>query len=326
MKALIIGATGQDASYLAEFLLKGGYEVHGLRRRNSTANTDNINHLLDYITLHYGDVTDQYSVIDVIDRVQPDEVYNLAAQSFVTPSWNQPEYTANVNALGPLRLLNAIKVINPKIKFYQSSTSEMYGKVLEIPQNENTPFYPRSPYGVSKLYGHYITINYRESFDLFAVSGILFNHESPRRGIEFVTRKIVNGAIRCMYGVDKELRLGNLDSCRDWGYTGDFVEAMWLMLQNSKPVDYVVGTGKTHSVREFCEITFSKLDMNYKDYVVIDPKLFRPADVEVLLADSSRIRNELGWSPKVDFNSLIDIMIEGELFRWHSQKEYPKRI
>jgi GDPmannose 4,6-dehydratase len=284
-------------------------------RRSSTVTFERIQHIQDLIEIIQGDLHDQSSLMDLIERYKPDEVYNLAAQSFVPTSWNQPVLTGEVTALGVTRMLEAIRLLSPKTRYYQASSSEMFGKVHEVPQNESTPFYPRSPYGVAKVYGHWITVNYRESYNLFAVSGILFNHESPRRGTEFVTRKITNGAVRIKHGLAKELRLGNLESRRDWGFAGDYVEAMWRMLQNDHPEDFVVGTGQTHSVQEFCEKAFDYLDMNYKDYVVQDPHFYRPAEVDLLVADSSRFRQKLGWEPKVDFNGLVEMMVDSDLKR-----------
>ena len=312
-KALITGITGQDGSYLAEFLLKKGYEVIGMVRRTSTTNFARIRHIQDKITLVSGDLLDQISLINILQEHRPDEVYNLAAQSFVPTSWKQPVFTGEVTALGVTRLLDAIRIVDPSIKFYQASSSEMFGKAREVPQNENTPFYPRSPYGVAKVYGHWITVNYRESYGLFACSGILFNHESPRRGLEFVTRKVAHGAAKIKLGLAKELRLGNLDAKRDWGFAGDYVKAMWLMLQQDKPDDYVVGTGETHSVRELCEVAFGYLGLDWRKYVVVDPKLFRPADVDLLVADASKARRVLGWEPTVTFEELIKMMVDADL-------------
>ncbi len=313
--ALITGITGQDGSYLAEFLLSKGYRVVGMTRRASTTPYERIEHLLDSITLVQGDLTDQGSLLALLEEYQPDEVYNLAAQSFVPTSWNQPALTGEVTALGVTRLLEAIRYINPKIRFYQASSSEMFGKVLEVPQRETTPFYPRSPYGVAKVYGHYITVNYRESFNIFAVSGILFNHESPRRGLEFVTRKISDGVARIKLGLAKELRLGNLEARRDWGFAGDYVEAMWLMLQQDQPDNYVVGTGETHSVREFCEIAFDYVGLDYRDYVVVDQRFYRPAEVDLLVADPTKAHQVLGWEPRVNFRQLVQMMVDADLKR-----------
>ena len=313
--AIITGITGQDGSYLAEFLLGKGYEVIGMVRRSSTVTFERINHIQDDITIIQGDLHDQSSLVDVIERYRPDEVYNLAAQSFVPTSWNQPVLTGEVTALGVTRLLEAIRLINPQTRFYQASSSEMFGKVREVPQNEGTPFYPRSPYGVAKVYAHWITVNYRESYDLFAVSGILFNHESPRRGLEFVTRKISNGVARIRLGLAKELRLGNLESRRDWGYAGDYVEAMWLMLQYEAPKDFVIGTGETHSVRKLCELAFNHVGLDYQEYVVQDERFYRPAEVEMLVADPKLANEELGWHQKVGFEELIQIMVDADLKR-----------
>jgi len=313
--ALITGITGQDGSYLAELLLSKGYQVIGMARRASTVTSERIAHLLDDITIVQGDLHDQGSLIALLEEHQPTEVYNLAAQSFVPTSWNQPALTAEVTALGVTRLLEAIRFINAKIKFYQASSSEMFGKVVEVPQKETTPFYPRSPYGVAKVYGHWITINYRESFDMFAVSGILFNHESPRRGLEFVTRKISNGVARIKLGLSKELRLGNLDSQRDWGFAGDYVRAMWLMLQRENAENYVIGTGETHSVREFCQIAFSHLDLDYEEFIVEDRQFYRPAEVDLLISDPSKAGRELGWEPEVGFQQLVVMMVDSDLER-----------
>ena len=312
-KALVTGVTGQDGSYLAEFLLERGCEVIGMVRRTSTVNFDRIRHLQDDIELVYGDLLDQVSLIDILREYEPDEVYNLAAQSFVPTSWKQPVFTAEASALGVTRMLEAIRTVNPDIKFYQASSSEMFGKVVEVPQNEKTRFYPRSPYGVAKVYGHYITVNYRESYGVFACSGILFNHGSQRRGLEFVERKVAHGAVRIKLGLAEELRLGNLDAERDWGYAGDYVEAMWMMLQQPEPDDYVVGTGVTHSVRELCKVAFSYLGLNWEDYVVSDPKFFRPAEVDQLVADPRKARKVLGWEPKVSFEELVHMMVDADM-------------
>ncbi len=311
--ALITGVTGQDGSYLAELLLDKGYKVYGMVRRSSTEQHDRISHILDKIELIQGDLLDELSLMECLKQAQPDEVYNLGAQSFVPTSWNQPVLTAEFTAVGVTKLLEAIKHVNPKIKFYQASSSEMFGKVRESPQKESTPFYPRSPYGVAKVYGHFITVNYRESYDLFACSGILFNHESPRRGLEFVTRKVTNAVAKIKLGKQKELFLGNLDAKRDWGFAGDYVEAMWLMLQQDKPDDFVIGTGEMHSVRELCEVAFSHVGLDYKDYVKTDPKLLRPAEVEHLVADCSKAKEKLSWSPKVNFRELIQMMVDADL-------------
>ena len=311
--ALITGITGQDGSYLADFLLTKGYKVYGLVRRSSVEKFDNIAHCKDKVELIQGDLTDQNSLNFIIKELNPDEVYNLGAQSFVPTSWNQPLLTADVTALGVTRLLEAIRLNNPKIKFYQASSSEMFGKVRETPQNEKTIFYPRSPYGVAKVYGHFITVNYRESYGIFACSGILFNHESPRRGLEFVTRKVTNSVARIKLGLQKELRMGNLDAKRDWGFAGDYVEAMWLMMQQEQPEDYVIATGEMHSIRELLEIAFSHVGLNYKDHVVIDQKFIRPAEVDLLCGDASKAENVLGWKPKVNFEQLIKMMVDHDV-------------
>src|SRR5262245_35667266 len=313
-KAIITGVTGQDGSYLADWLLEQGYEVHGVVRRSSTENFERIAHLEGRVRLHQADLLDQLSIIDVLKEVRPDEVYNLGAMSFVPTSWKQPVLTGEFTGMGVTRMLEAIRLLNPKgIKFYQASSSEMFGKVREVPQTEMTPFYPRSPYGVAKVYGHFITVNYRESYGMFCCSGILFNHESPRRGREFVTRKVSDGVARIKLGLAKELRLGNLDARRDWGFAGDFVEAMWLMLQQDQPDDYVVATGETHSVREFCEEAFGHVGLDWKDFVKVDPKYFRPAEVDVLLGDASKAKAKLGWKPKVAFKELVRLMVEADL-------------
>ncbi len=312
-RALVTGITGQDGSYLAEFLLEKGYEVIGMVRRTSTVNFERIKHIQDKITIVPGDLMDQVSIINILREHQPDEVYNLAAQSFVPTSWCQPVLTGEVTALGVTRVLDAIRIVDPTIRFYQASSSEMFGKVRETPQNENTPFYPRSPYGVAKVYGHWITINYRESYDLFACSGILFNHESPRRGLEFVTHKVTHGVARIKLGLDNEIRMGNLDSQRDWGYVEDYVRAMWLMLQQDKPDDYVVATGKTHSVRKLCEVAFGHLGLDWREHVVVDPKFIRPADVDLLVGDATKARTKLGWEPTVTFEELIQMMVDADL-------------
>lgn len=319
--ALITGITGQDGSYLAEFLLKKGYTVVGMVRRSSTVTFERLSHIQDDLIIAQGDLHDQSSLVALLEEYKPDEVYNLAAQSFVPTSWNQPILTGEVTALGVARLLEAIRLVNPKIRFYQASSSEMFGKVVEVPQRESTPFYPRSPYGVAKVYGHWITVNYRESFDMFAVSGILFNHESPRRGIEFVTRKIAYHAAKIKLGLAKELRLGNLEARRDWGYAGDYVEAMWLMLQHHTPDNFVIGTGETHSVREFCELAFGYVGLNYEDYVVQDPRFYRPAEVDLLISDPSKAHRELGWRPKVSFRELVEMMVESDLRLLHNGKK-----
>lgn len=313
--ALITGITGQDGSYLAEFLLKKDYRVIGVARRSSTVNYERVQHLLDDIVVVPGDLQDQGSLLALLEEYEPTEVYNLAAQSFVPTSWSQPALTGDVTALGVTRMLEAIRFVNPKIRFYQASSSEMFGKVLEVPQSESTPFYPRSPYGVAKVYGHWITVNYRESFNIFATSGVLFNHESPRRGLEFVTRKISDGVARIKLGMAKELRLGNLDAQRDWGFAGDYVHAMWLMLQQETPDNYVIGMGETHSVREFCEIAFSHVGLDYKDFVIVDEKFYRPAEVDLLISDPSKARAQLKWEPSVTFEELVKMMVDSDLAR-----------
>ena len=324
--ALITGVTGQDGSYLAEFLLKKDYEVHGIVRRSSSSNFERIKHIQDDIKLVQGDLLDQNSLIEAIEGSRPDEVYNLGAQSFVPTSWNQPVLTGEFTALGVTRILEAIRLVNKKIRFYQASTSEMFGKVVEVPQNEQSVFYPRSPYGVAKLYAHWITVNYRESYDLFCCSGILFNHESPRRGLEFVTRKVSNGVARIKMGLSNELRMGNLDAKRDWGFAGDFVEAMWLMLQQDEPEDYVISTGEAHSVKELVEIAFERVGLNWKDYVVVDPKFVRPAEVDLLLGDSTKARNKLKWQPRLGFEELVRMMVDYDVERYkvseYSSKNY----
>lgn len=312
-KALITGLTGQDGSYLAEFLLAKGYEVHGVVRRSSSANFDRIAHIQDKLHIHHADLYDQLSLIEAIDTSEPDEVYNLAAQSFVATSWRQPVLTGEFTAIGVTKMLEAVRAVNPKIKFYQASSSEMYGKVIEVPQKETTPFYPRSPYGVAKAYGHFITVNYRESYDMFAVSGILFNHESPRRGLEFVTRKISDGVAKIKTGKAKKLYLGNLDSERDWGFAGDYVEAMWMMLQQKKAQDYVIATGECHSVKEFCELAFARADLKWQDHVEIDDRFVRPAEVDLLKGDCSKARKELGWHPKTSFKELVHMMVDSDI-------------
>lgn len=312
-KALITGITGQDGSYLAEFLLEKGYEVIGMVRRTSTLNFERIRHIQDKVTLVQGDLLDQGSLLDIVREYRPDEVYNLAAQSFVPTSWKQPVLTGEFTALGVTRMLEAIRLVDPGIRFYQASSSEVFGKVGESPQNERTPFYPRSPYGVAKVYGHWITVNYRESYDMFACSGILFNHESPRRGLEFVTRKVSYGVARIKLGLEKELRLGNLDARRDWGFAGDYVRAMWLMLQQDKPDDYVVATGETHSVRELCELAFAYVGLDWQEHVIVDKQFFRPAEVDQLVGDASKARRVLGWKPEISFKQLIEMMVEADL-------------
>ena len=312
-RALITGITGQDGSYLAELLLAKGYEVHGVVRRSSTEAFERIAHLERDVTLHQADLLDQSSLVEVIRATRPSEVYNLAAQSFVPTSWLQPSLTGEFTALGVTRMLDAVRLVDPEIRFYQASSSEMYGKVRETPQNENTPFYPRSPYAVAKLYGHWITVNYRESYDLFAVSGILFNHESPRRGREFVTRKITEAAAQIKLGLADELKLGNTDSLRDWGFAGEYVEAMWRMLQQEEPADYVIGTGVHSSVRDCYEIAFDYVGLDPADFVRSDASLVRPAEVDTLLADPTKAREELGWTPRVSFRELIEMMVESDL-------------
>ena len=311
--ALITGITGQDGSYLAELLLAKGYRVTGMVRRTSTVNFERIAHIQDQLNLVSGDLLDQASMMTVISQAEPDEVYNLAAQSFVQTSFGQPVLTAETTAVGVTRLLEAVRAVDPSIRFYQASSSEMFGKVREVPQTEMTPFHPRSPYGVAKVYGHWMTVNYRESYDLHASSGILFNHESPRRGIEFVTRKISHAVARIARGLQNELRLGNLDAKRDWGFAGDYVEAMWLMLQQDTPDDYVVCTGETHSVREFCELAFGAVDLNYEDYVVVDPEFFRPAEVDLLVGDYAKAQEQLGWKPTTSFGDLVETMVQADL-------------
>jgi GDPmannose 4,6-dehydratase len=312
-KALVTGITGQDGSYLAELLLAQGYEVLGMVRRTSTINFDRIRHFQDQVTLVQGDLLDQVSLINILEEHKPTEVYNLAAQSFVPTSWQQPVLTGEFTALGVTRILDAVRLVNPKIRFYQASSSEMFGKVQEVPQRETTPLYPRSPYGVAKVYGHWITINYRESYDLFACSGILFNHESSRRGLEFVTHKITNSVARIKLGLQKELRLGTLDARRDWGYAPDYVRAMWLMLQQDHPDDYVIATGETHSVQEFCEEAFSYVDLDWRQYVVQDERFMRPAEVDLLVGDASKAGRLLGWEPTVTFRELVRLMIDADL-------------
>jgi GDPmannose 4,6-dehydratase len=311
--ALITGITGQDGSYLAEFLLQQGYRVCGIIRRSSTANCQRIEHLLENIELFQADLLDSTSLTDVLEKVQPDEVYNLAAMSFVPSSWSQPVLTAQFTGVGVTRLLDGLRAVCPKARFYQASSSEMFGKVHEVPQRETTPFHPRSPYGVAKVYGHYITLNYRESYDMFACSGILFNHESPRRGLEFVTRKITHGVARIKHGLDSELRLGNLQAKRDWGFAGDYVRAMWLMLQQEEPEDYVVGTGETHTVEEFVELAFARAGLDWRKHVVIDPQFYRPAEVDLLLSDPSKAEKMLGWKPEVSFQELVHAMVDGDI-------------
>jgi GDPmannose 4,6-dehydratase len=323
-RALITGITGQDGSYLAELLLEKDYEVFGMVRRASTENFDRIEHLVARVNLVQGDLLDQASLGSVLEEAQPHEVYNLAAQSFVPTSWNQPVLTAEFTAVGVTRLLDAIRRVDPAIRFYQASSSEMFGKVREMPQNELTPFYPRSPYGVAKVYGHFITVNYRESYDLFAVSGILFNHESPRRGLEFVTRKISDGVAKIKLGLADELRLGNLDAKRDWGYAGDYVLAMWQMLQAREPADYVVATGETHAVREFAEIAFAHAGLEADRHVLVDPKFLRPAEVDHLVGDATKAREELGWQPRVSFRELVELMVDADVDRLAGARARPE--
>ncbi|MFP4500452.1 MAG: GDP-mannose 4,6-dehydratase [Candidatus Hydrogenedentota bacterium] len=318
-RALITGVTGQDGSYLAELLLEKGYEVHGMVRRSSTLGFNRIRHIQDRLHLHQADLTDQVSCIETMKDIRPHEVYNLAAQSFVPTSWKQPLLTGDVTALGVMRVLEAIRMVDPAIRFYQASSSEMFGHVRETPQRETTPFYPRSPYGVAKVYGHWITVNYRESYDLFAVSGILFNHESPRRGLEFVTRKVTDGVARIKLGLQDELRLGNLDAKRDWGYAGDYVHAMWLMLQQDVPDDFVISSEQDHTVREMCEVAFAHLGLDYERYVKVDPRFYRPAEVHTLLGDCSKAKKQLGWQPAVSFAQLIEKMVDADLARVEAQ-------
>lgn len=319
MRALITGITGQDGSYLAELLLEKGYEVIGMVRRSSTESFERINHIRDRLTLVQADLLDQLSIVNIVEEYHPDEVYNLAAQSFVPTSWVQPVLTGEFDALGVTKMLEAIRHVDTKIRFYQASSSEMFGKVREVPQNENTPFYPRSPYGVAKVYGHFITVNYRESYGIPACSGILFNHESPRRGLEFVTRKITDGVARIKLGLAEKLALGNLDAKRDWGYAGDYVRAMWLMLQQPEADDYVIATGETHSVEDFVREAFAYVDLDYKDYVVTDPRFVRPAEVDLLLGDASKARARLGWEPTVTFTELVRMMVDADLKRLSSK-------
>ena len=312
-RALITGVTGQDGSYLAELLLDEGYEVIGMVRRSSTLNFERIAHIQDRLTLVAGDLVDEGSLVNILREHRPQEVYNLAAQSFVQTSWGQPVLTGEITALGVTRILDAIRIVDPEIRFYQASSSEMFGKVVEVPQRETTPFYPRSPYGVAKVYGHWITVNYRESYDLFACSGILFNHESPRRGLEFVTRKISHTVARIKLGIDSELRLGNLDAQRDWGFAADYVRAMHLMLQQDAPDDFLVATGETHPVKEFCELAFGAVDLDYRDYVVMDERFMRPAEVDLLVGDPAKARKVLGWEPSTGFADLVEMMVKADL-------------
>ncbi|MGE0608677.1 MAG: GDP-mannose 4,6-dehydratase [Pirellulales bacterium] len=317
--ALITGVTGQDGSYLAEFLLEKGYEVHGMVRRSSSENFERIEHLHGRITLHQADLLDQLSLVNMLAKVRPSEVYNLAAQSFVPTSWQQPLLTGEFTALGVTRMLEAIRFVDPAIRFYQASSSEMFGQVKQEPQNEQTAFWPRSPYGVAKVYGHWITVNYRESYNLYAVSGILFNHESPRRGKEFVTRKVTDGVARIKLGLQQKLKLGNLDAQRDWGFAGDYVQAMWLMLQQPSPDDYVVATGQKHTVREFCRLAFSHVGLNADDHIEVDPALFRPAEVNTLCGDALKARQQLGWRPATSFAELVTMMVDADLVRVERQ-------
>jgi GDPmannose 4,6-dehydratase len=319
-KALITGITGQDGGYLAELLLSKGYQVHGMVRRSSEEKFERLAHLRERIELHQGDLLDQFSLAALIERVQPEEIYNLGAQSFVPTSWSQPVLTGEFTALGVTKMLEAVRHTNPKIKFYQASSSEMFGRVLETPQSENTPFYPRSPYGVAKAYGHFITVNYRESFELFAVSGILFNHESPRRGLEFVTRKISHGVAAIKRGMKKKLGLGNLDAKRDWGFAGDYVEAIWRMLQQDQPEDFVIATNETHTVREFCEVAFARVGLDWREHVVIDPAFVRPAEVDILRGYYSKAKAKLGWEPKVKFKELVEMMVDADMARLANEK------
>jgi GDPmannose 4,6-dehydratase len=324
-RALITGVTGQDGSYLAELLLEKGYDVYGMTRRASTENLERIAHLVDRMVLIQGDLLDPPSLDAALRQAQPYEVYNLAAQSFVPTSWNQPVLTAEFTAVGVTRMLEAIRAVDPEIRFYQASSSEMFGKVREVPQNELTPFHPRSPYGVAKVYGHHITVNYRESYDLFAVSGISFNHESPRRGLEFVTRKISDGVARIKHGIVDELRLGNFDAERDWGFAGDYVEAMWLMLQQDEPSDYVVATGEEHSVREFAELAFDRVGLDPEKHVVVDPQFLRPAEVDQLVGDASKARRELEWAPRTTFRELVELMVDADLERVANELAWAQR-
>ncbi|MDE0961572.1 MAG: GDP-mannose 4,6-dehydratase [Candidatus Latescibacteria bacterium] len=320
-RAVITGITGQDGSYLAEFLLEKDYEVFGLIRRSSTVNFERISHLQDKLELISGDLLDQKSLVTALQTAKPHEVYNLGAQSFVPASWEQPMLTGEITGLGVTRMLEAIRTTDEEIRFYQASTSELFGKAQETPQSETTPFYPRSPYGVSKLYAHWITINYRESFDMFACAGILFNHESPRRGLEFVTRKITHAVARIKHGIDEELRLGNLDARRDWGFAGDFVQAMWLMLQQDKPDDFVIATGETRTIREFCQVAFDRAGLDWENYVVIDERFFRPAEVNILLGDAAKASETLGWKPETSFEKMVQLMVDHDLEMVAKQSE-----
>jgi GDPmannose 4,6-dehydratase len=320
-RAVITGITGQDGSYLAEFLLEKDYEVFGLIRGSSTVNFERISHLQDKLELISGDLLDQKSLVTALQTAKPHEVYNLGAQSFVPASWEQPMLTGEITGLGVTRMLEAIRTTDEEIRFYQASTSELFGKAQETPQSETTPFYPRSPYGVSKLYAHWITINYRESFDMFACAGILFNHESPRRGLEFVTRKITHAVARIKHGIDKELRLGNLDARRDWGFAGDFVQAMWLMLQQDKPDDFVIATGETRTIREFCQVAFDRAGLDWENYVVVDERFFRPAEVNILLGDAAKASETLGWKPETSFEKMVQLMVDHDLEMVAKQSE-----
>ena len=321
-RALITGITGQDGSYLAEFLLEQGYEVHGMLRRTSTENFERIGHFMDRVRLHSADLADQLSIISMVNEVKPHEIYNLAAQSFVPTSWYQPVLTGEFTAMGVTRMLEAVRLADSGIRFYQASSSEMFGKAIEAPQNEHTRFHPRSPYGVAKVYGHWITVNYRESYGIYAVSGILFNHESPRRGMEFLPRKVSDGVARIKLGLADELRLGNLEARRDWGYAGDYVCAMWLMLQQDEPRDYVISSDETHTVRELVEIAFSHAGLDWEKYVKIDPKFYRPAEVDLLLGDSTKARTELGWKPEVGFDELVKMMVDADLARHERELKF----
>jgi GDPmannose 4,6-dehydratase len=325
-RVLITGITGQDGSYLAELLLEKGYEVYGMMRRSSAPNYWRIQHILDRIVLKPADLLDQLSLLRLVDEVRPAEIYNLAAMSFVPASWDQPLLTGEFNAQGVTRLLDAVRRVDPTIRIYQASSSEMFGKVREVPQTEQTPFYPRSPYGVSKVFAHYITVNYRESYNLFAVSGMLFNHESPRRGLEFVTRKVTDGVARIKLGLADTLSIGNLDAQRDWGFAGDYVRAMWLMLQQDEPNDYVIATGVSHSVRTLIEIAFARVNLNWQDHVRVDPALLRPAEVDHLLGDPSKARAELGWTPSVNFTQLVEMMVDADLALLRSAAPAPARV
>jgi GDPmannose 4,6-dehydratase len=325
-KALITGITGQDGSHLADFLLEKGYEVVGMVRRTSTINFDRIRHIQDRVTIVQGDLLDQVSIIHILQDHHPEEVFNLAAQSFVPTSWQQPVLTGEFTALGVTRMLDAVRTVDKNIRFYQASSSEMFGKVQEVPQRETTPFYPRSPYGVAKVYGHWITINYRESYNLFACSGILFNHEGPRRGLEFVTHKITNSVARIKLGLATELRLGNLESRRDWGWAPDYVRAMWLMLQQDHPDDYVVATGETHSVREFCQEAFSYVGLDWEKHVIVDPNFYRPAEVDMLVGDPSKARRVLGWQPSINFRELVHLMVDADLAALHQTGNHTPHV